>query len=399
MATPTLSQINYYVKLHALRDSGQKPPFDLPPMTDEEASKPGSPLRFRCKDAAYGDKPGEPRDPRLLKDVIAHEIKMDNCLELMPPREWFNPFDAKALRRFRSKDLSVEILATSLRLPGTGVPKGWYHAAAHTRPQADSIADLMRSIFVSAHFEGRKLLCKVRRSRGRILRVQPCPLTDGKEPRRPDQLTSCVACDLELGNIEYALLVHETYFLTDLEWDCGMSSPVLAVTCIDGLALEADVAAGVLTQDDVHTIIDVIANTSVLTGAPTPSYCKYSCRAIDTGPGTDGDGTQGFFPSILAYAEIFKPTKRQAGVMARVKKALAAAGRPPELATRVLINSVIHWHPNVLSDLASRSPPLTYILAQTHSAATAMRILRQVHAFAGARKDVWALRIANHTLS
>lgn len=258
-AKPTLAQIRYLVKLHAIQATGRTPvPADLPPMTEAEAAAPGSPLAYRCTDSAYGDKPGEPRDSRYLRDVMAHTISLDSCLELPAPPAWCVPTDARAFRKLRSKDVASDILATALHLDER-IPRGWHQGHEYLRPKFDNVASLMQHVFTSAHFEGRKLLCSVRRSRGRVLRTQRCPLTDGKEPRRPDYPTSCVACDLELGNMEYVLLAHETLFLTDLAWDCGMSAPALAVTCIDGLALEADVAAGVLTQDDVHAVIGVLA--------------------------------------------------------------------------------------------------------------------------------------------
>ena len=411
MAKPTLAQIHYYVKMHAFQAMGRAPsPADLPPMTEAEAALPGSPLMFRCTDSAYGDKPDEPRDSRLLRDIMTHTINLDSCLELSSPPAWCNPSDAKAFRKLRSKDVSSEILATALHLD-KGIPSSWHKGSAYLRPLFDDAASMMQNVFTSAHFEGRKLLCSVRRSKGRVLRTQRCPMTDGREPRRPDHLTSCVACDLECGNIEFVLLAHETLFLTDLAWDCGMSAPALAVTCIDGLALEADVAAGAVTRADAHAVIGALASISgacgvravlrgtvhspassplchrplVRMGAPTPPECMYSCRAIDTGPGSDNDGTGiiGLLPSISAYAGMVSPTKRQADAVARARKALVAAGRPPEIANRLLMSSILHWNPNVLDDATSRSPPRAYILAQPHAAAAGMHMRRLVHAFAG----------------
>lgn len=78
---------------------------------------------FRCTDSAYGDKPGEPRDSRLLRDIMKHTINLDSCLELPPPPAWCNPSDVKSFCKLRSKDVSSEILATALHLD-KGIPSG-----------------------------------------------------------------------------------------------------------------------------------------------------------------------------------------------------------------------------------------------------------------------------------
>ena len=235
-------------------------------------------------------------------------------------------------------------------------------------------------ILRGSHFSGRTLWAAVRRHCNRPLKRCACMMGGRAPPASSDLPAPCLACDLVCGNITYALLTHEAYYCSFKAFDCALAAPALAVSYIDGLSVAAAVAAGRLTNQDVHCVVSEMAVQSIAdAGFSVGSAQQYNVRMIDSGPGTDGASFQ--LLDVAAMAEgaagLLLPSDGQAAFTRRATALLKDLHGDAGVATarlRAIVTDSSLIFDSTFIRAALRYVPRVEELAQRHAAYTAVYV-------------------------
>jgi hypothetical protein len=248
-------------------------------------------LYYRCGDGGYGDAGA----PSLERTASALPVDSRRFLFFSRPRPLLPLDDVAALSRAVARTADVRVLECALDAASAEVRMRRDSGVGLLSPPsavAETFFGHLAGVARSATYSGRTLFAFMRRTPGRRLARQACEATGGQMPPDTDRASPCLACDISLGNVTAAFLVHDTVFFSAQDWDCALKAPALAVSFIDGLAVAAAVAAGRFSNDDVHRVVSVFGNAAIRDehdGRP-PAGAPYRVRTYDEGSQGLGSG-------------------------------------------------------------------------------------------------------------